>query len=124
VPARPTPDELRRVRRQRAANSGSLSSADGVFYLGSAVRLEDISDGTTNTAAFADRQLGDGAPGPPDPRRAMREIRVGGDTTAAACQPPNGVVEPGARGEVDPRQLREHAVQPRRPARTPRGSTA
>lgn len=71
------------------ASSGALAGADGVFLLGSAVRAEDVTDGTSNTAAFSERTIGEGAGGS-DPRRAMREIPGSGDTTAAACEPPAG----------------------------------
>jgi prepilin-type processing-associated H-X9-DG protein len=79
------------------ANSGALAGADGVFFLGSAVRLDDISDGTSNTAAFAERSTGAGATG--DARRVMLEIPGSGDTTATTCQPSNGVwnTERGAK---------------------------
>ncbi len=71
-------------------NSGFLTGADGVFFLGSAVRLEDIADGTSNTAAFSERMIGEGGPGPGDARRVMLEIPGGGDTTVATCQPSSG----------------------------------
>ncbi len=43
------------------SNAGSLIDADGVFHLGSAIKLRDILDGSTHTAAFSERMLGDGA---------------------------------------------------------------
>ncbi len=72
------------------ANSGALASGDGVFFLGSAVRLEDVIDGTSNTAAFAERTTGAGGAGPGDVRRVMLEITGSGDTTATTCRPSNG----------------------------------
>jgi hypothetical protein len=42
------------------AASGSLAGADGVFFLGSAVRLTEATDGTSGTAAFCERTLGTG----------------------------------------------------------------
>jgi prepilin-type N-terminal cleavage/methylation domain-containing protein/prepilin-type processing-associated H-X9-DG protein len=71
-------------------NSGLLTSADGVFFLGSVIRLEDIHDGTSNTAAFSERMIGEGGAGPGDPRRVMLEIPGAGDTNAATCQPSVG----------------------------------
>jgi prepilin-type N-terminal cleavage/methylation domain-containing protein len=71
-------------------NSGLLASADGVFYLGSAVRLEDIADGSSNTVAFSERTIGEGGAGPGDLRRVMLELPGSGDTTASTCQPVAG----------------------------------
>ncbi len=81
------------------ANSGALAGGDGVFFLGSAVRLEDVVDGTSNTAAFSERWMGAGGAGPGDVRRVMLEIPGSGDTTAATCRPPNGAwnTERGAK---------------------------
>jgi len=67
------------------SGAGSLTNADGVFFLGSTVRLEEISDGTSNTAAVSERPLGPGAGGT-DPRRLMRELPGNPDTTPAACE--------------------------------------
>jgi prepilin-type processing-associated H-X9-DG protein len=80
-------------------NSGLLATADGVFFLSSGVRLEDISDGTSNTAAFSERLVGEGGAGPGDPRRAMLELAGSGDTTAATCAPASGTwnTERGAK---------------------------
>ncbi|MBP3956395.1 DUF1559 domain-containing protein [Gemmata sp. G18] len=72
------------------ANSGALANADGVFFLGSAVRLEDIADGTSNTAAFSERTIGPGASNTSDVQRVMLELPGAGDTTAATCAPANG----------------------------------
>ncbi|MBA4192385.1 MAG: prepilin-type cleavage/methylation domain-containing protein [Planctomycetaceae bacterium] len=71
-------------------NSGPLTNADGVFFLGSSVRLEDVLDGTSNTAAFSERMVGEGGSGPGDSRRVMLEIPGSGDTTATTCQPSMG----------------------------------
>jgi prepilin-type N-terminal cleavage/methylation domain-containing protein len=42
------------------ANQGSLAGADGVFFLTSAVTFAKLIDGTSHTAAFSERQLGNG----------------------------------------------------------------
>lgn len=41
-------------------NNGTLVRADGVCYLTSAVRFRDLSDGSSHTAAFSERTLGNG----------------------------------------------------------------
>jgi prepilin-type processing-associated H-X9-DG protein len=100
--------------------SGALSGSDGVFFLGSAVRLGDVLDGASNTAAFSERTIGEGGPGPGDPRRAMLEIPGAGDTTAASCQPTNGSwnTQRGAKWIVGNygNTLYNHAEPPNPPA--------
>lgn len=66
------------------ANHGSLTGADGLFFLASVVRLTDVTDGTSRTALFAERPLG-GGPGDTDPRRVMTELPGNTDPTPAAC---------------------------------------
>lgn len=39
---------------------GTLVQADGIFFLESAVRFRDVSDGASNTVAFSERTLGNG----------------------------------------------------------------
>ncbi len=84
------------------ANSGSLTGADGVFFLGSAVRVADITDGTSNTAAFAERPLGPGVGASADVRGVMRELPAAADPSPTACaaaaRPWNG--ERGAKWVV------------------------
>jgi prepilin-type N-terminal cleavage/methylation domain-containing protein len=79
-----------------AANAGSgllgygtLSKADGVFFLDSAIALTDITDGSSQTAAFSERQLGNGDPTAVDPRLAMLMLPAAGDTTPAVCATPS-----------------------------------
>ena len=45
-------------------NNGSLTKADGVFYITSKVDFRMITDGSTYTVAFSERQLGNGLPQP------------------------------------------------------------
>jgi prepilin-type N-terminal cleavage/methylation domain-containing protein/prepilin-type processing-associated H-X9-DG protein len=78
------------------ANGGSLTGADGVFFIGSAVRVGDIPDGTSNTAAFAERPLGPGA-GSTDPQRVMLELPGAAGPTPVACVPTAGAWN-GERG--------------------------
>ena len=73
---------------------GTLATADGVFYLGSATRLQDVTDGSSYTAAFSERTLGAGQGGEPGDRdgadRAMLEFPPAADPTESACQAPAG----------------------------------
>jgi prepilin-type processing-associated H-X9-DG protein len=82
-----------------AANAGSglaggaLATGDGAFYLGVAVRVKDITDGTSHTAAFCERTLGIGSELPADTRDAARSMReIPGTTTpdATACDAAGG----------------------------------
>ncbi|MCC6512241.1 MAG: DUF1559 domain-containing protein [Pirellulaceae bacterium] len=70
-------------------NSGALSDADGVFYLGSATRFSDILDGTTFTAAMSERPLGEGASlsatNQGHRQHTMREIPAAADPIANNC---------------------------------------
>lgn len=77
-----------------AANAGSglgggaLATADGVFMLGVAMRIKDITDGTSHTAAFCERTLGVGGEASADggdAARAMREIPGTTTPDATAC---------------------------------------
>lgn len=68
---------------------GSLTGADGVFYLDSKTRFASIVDGTSNTAAFSERLLGEGTPPAVVPgssaERAVRELPFGTDPDDSAC---------------------------------------
>src|SRR3954470_18120275 len=70
------------------ANGGSLTAADGVFFLGSAIRVEDVTDGSSATAAFSERPLGGGAGTEADARRVMWMMPGGADPAAGSCGPP------------------------------------
>jgi prepilin-type N-terminal cleavage/methylation domain-containing protein/prepilin-type processing-associated H-X9-DG protein len=67
---------------------GLIASGDGLFTQ-TAVRVADITDGTSNTAAFSESTLGSGAvPARPiaaDPRLVVLEVPGGSDPTPAAC---------------------------------------
>jgi prepilin-type processing-associated H-X9-DG protein/prepilin-type N-terminal cleavage/methylation domain-containing protein len=70
-------------------NAGALTGADGVFFLGSAVRLGDITDGTTSTVAFSERMLGEGIGRTSSDiglvRLVMREIPAAIDPSSGSC---------------------------------------
>ena len=77
-----------------AADHGSLTGADGLFYTGSAETFARLRDGSSNTAAFSERPLGPGGsvaddavfdPASGEAARLVREIPGGGDPTNAAC---------------------------------------
>lgn len=87
-----------------AANAGSgnfsygtLNQGDGVFFLGSKIRIADITDGTSNTAAFSERPLGDGSTTAAN--LAVLELPGGGDTSDAACASPSSGTWNLQRGE-------------------------
>lgn len=75
-------------------DSGSLTGADGVFYLDSRTRFASVPDGTSNTAAFSERLLGEGTPPASVPsaaaERAVRELPFGTDPSDASCGTPSG----------------------------------
>jgi prepilin-type N-terminal cleavage/methylation domain-containing protein len=67
---------------------GLIASGDGLFTQ-TAVRIADITDGTSHTAAFSESRLGTGAvptgPANADPRLVVLEVPGGSDPTPAAC---------------------------------------
>jgi hypothetical protein len=78
---------------------GTLTGADGVFFQNSAIALTDITDGTSATAAFSERPLGNGNTGSSDLTTIMLMLPAGDDTTAGACSyPGNGSIY-AERGE-------------------------
>lgn len=72
-------------------NAGALNKADGVFALASATRFGDILDGTSLTAAFSERTLGQGttvsSADSGHLQRAMREIPATIDPHVNSCTP-------------------------------------
>jgi prepilin-type N-terminal cleavage/methylation domain-containing protein/prepilin-type processing-associated H-X9-DG protein len=72
------------------ASSGTLTGADGVFFLGSAVRIKDITDGTSNTAAFSERPLGPGPPAEAGSPELILEFPAATDPTPALCDAATG----------------------------------
>jgi prepilin-type N-terminal cleavage/methylation domain-containing protein/prepilin-type processing-associated H-X9-DG protein len=66
---------------------GLIASGDGLFTQ-TPVRIADILDGTSNTAAFAESTLGTGVTPtgtPSDPRTVVLEVPGGNDPTPASC---------------------------------------
>jgi prepilin-type N-terminal cleavage/methylation domain-containing protein/prepilin-type processing-associated H-X9-DG protein len=80
-------------------NLGSLTQADGVFFLGSDVGFRNLTDGASQTAAFAERTLGPGDPARAAPRQLILERPPGNDPTPAGCSNGTGTwnAERGAK---------------------------
>ena len=102
-----------------AGNAGSgsttLDNADGVFFRGSKIRLTDIADGTSTTAAFGERIMGQGLI-TNDLQRVIRELPGRTATTSSSCNG-NSYALNLARGEKwivgnYGNTLYNHALQP------------
>ncbi len=72
-----------------AIDLGSLTIADGVFFLGSTIGFRDLLDGSSQTAAFSERTLGPGSIGNDRPKLIL-EQPAGADPTTAACDSATG----------------------------------
>jgi len=85
------------------ANGGSYSSTDGLFFVGSAVRLTDIADGSSNTAMTAEQILGPGTPATPATTPHPYDIREyygwlgAAPLSDAACGSAPGYSDRGSR---------------------------
>ncbi len=82
-------------------NAGDYVTGDGVFLLNHSIGIKDITDGTSNTAAFSELTLGNGTSGgsaPSDPRRQFIQLSGSTPTTPAACTPGAGTWD-GMRGD-------------------------
>lgn len=66
-------------------DNGTLVSADGLFFLDSAIRFRDVTDGLSHTAAFSERTLGTGGT-VANSVRSMIELSLGYEPTEALCQ--------------------------------------
>src|SRR5690348_8356920 len=65
--------------------NGDYVTGDGVFLLRNPVRITDITDGTSNTAALSEALLGDGQTGGTDVRHEAIMLSGSTQTTPAAC---------------------------------------
>jgi prepilin-type N-terminal cleavage/methylation domain-containing protein/prepilin-type processing-associated H-X9-DG protein len=82
-------------------NAGDYVTGNGVFLLNSYVKFADITDGTSNTAAFSELLLGYGGSGngPSDPRRQFIQLPGSTLTTPANCAATASAPWSGNRGD-------------------------
>jgi hypothetical protein len=81
-----------------AVDFGSLTRADGVFFLGSKIRFGDVLDGSSHTAAFSERTLGPGPSGG-ERGRLILERPPGANPTSAECDAGLGTWNPDRGGK-------------------------
>jgi prepilin-type N-terminal cleavage/methylation domain-containing protein/prepilin-type processing-associated H-X9-DG protein len=83
-------------------NNGDYTTGDGIFLLNNRIGFRDISDGTSNTAAFSEIILGSGTtrtgPTAPD-RRHFIQLPGSTVTTPEACTPGSDTTWAGNRGD-------------------------
>ena len=73
---------------------GTLTGGDGVFYLNSQTRFRDLTDGSSHTAAIAERTLGygDGTTAMQQQfKRLVLELAPGSEPTVANCSKPQNI---------------------------------
>jgi prepilin-type processing-associated H-X9-DG protein len=82
---------------------GDYDKGDGVFLLNHRIGFQDITDGTSNTAAFSEILIGNGATAtghaPADPRRQFIQLPGSTVTTYAACTPGPSTTWAGTHGD-------------------------
>ncbi len=84
-------------------NNGDYTVGDGVFMLYHRVRIAEITDGLSQTAAFSELVTGLGVPGaglePTDRRRQFVQLPGSTVTSPDACTPSLGTIWSGNRGD-------------------------
>ncbi len=68
---------------------GTIDHSDGVFFLTSSIRFADLVDGSSHTAAFSERMLGNGLTATtqqvPDAQLYILELGNGLDVNLSTC---------------------------------------
>lgn len=66
-------------------NNGDYVTGDGVFLLNTIIGFQDLTDGSSQTAAFSESLLGDGGTTPMDPKRQVVQLAGGTLTAPGSC---------------------------------------